>query len=73
MKVFGYTLGDRRRIVAAASQAAAARAFDIPASRLAKYGCETGNPTEIALATGKPGTVFYQPTFGTLGQPYTEE
>lgn len=69
MKVYGYSLGVERRIVAATSQAGAARAFKIPASRLAKYGCETGNAVEIALATGKPGAVFSRP----LNSPFTAE
>lgn len=75
LTVYGYSLGTSRRIVAAASQAAAARALGVSSSHFRQYACQTYNAVEIALATGKPGAVFMRPlsnpTFAT--ESYTQE
>lgn len=58
LKVYGTSYGTKRRIVAAPSKAAAARALGISIYTARAYMSETGNADEIMLATGAPGRVF---------------
>lgn len=55
------TLGGlhRRCIVAARTNAEAARLLDCSAKYLKDYGSTTGNAAELNAAMSKPGTVFY--------------
>lgn len=76
MKVYGMLMwtneaaparnGNRqvRRIVMAKNQKEAAALFRVSVHDLRNYGCETGNATEIAVASAKPGTVFYHDECG---------
>jgi NOL1/NOP2/fmu family ribosome biogenesis protein len=47
-----------RAIVAAPSEAAAARALEINRGSFEQWYCQTGNDVEIAVATAQPGVVF---------------
>jgi hypothetical protein len=58
LKVYGTSFGTRRRIVAATSKAAAARALKISTYYANGYMSDTRNAEEIALATAEPGVVF---------------
>lgn len=49
-----------REVVAALSQAAAARAFGCSMSSFKRYGGETGNVEELRIAFTKPGVVFWK-------------
>ena len=66
LKVYGMNLflapsfETHRVIVAAPSRAAAARAFGVTSSRLAKLGSVTGNAAECELALRVPGQVYAQ-------------
>ncbi len=53
--VFG---GQYRCLVATQVKGDAARAFGVSMHYLDTYGSQTGNATEIALATAKPGVVL---------------
>jgi hypothetical protein len=53
-----------REIVAATSKAAAMRAFGCSRYEMDNHCSVTGNEAEIALATSKPGTVFWIPLDG---------
>lgn len=59
LKVFGVNFdGRNRRIVAAPSQAAAARLTGVSPHSFRQYGGETGNAEEIAVALQEPGVVW---------------
>ena len=59
LKVYGCNLDGRHRgIVAATSQATAAKLLGIPLSHLRTYGCETGNKAEIELAMRESGIAW---------------
>jgi len=64
LKVYGWqsyrSAGQTREIVAARSQAEAARCAGVKSSRLLFCLGETGNKGEIATATAKPGVVFWR-------------
>ncbi|WP_421883187.1 hypothetical protein [Methylibium sp.] len=60
-----------REIVAAKSQAAAARAAGYDYQRQLFNFCETGNRQEIEAAMSKPGTVLWRPLDDRTG-PFTE-
>jgi hypothetical protein len=53
-----------RRIVAAPSRAAAARAFGVSSAYLRDWGSETMNAAELAAALAEPGAVFWGPMNG---------
>lgn len=75
LKVYGTTLGKRlgefpaeprhhaqvRAIVAVRTKKEAAVAFGMSLYALNDWASETGNATEIAVATAKPGAVFIAP------------
>lgn len=74
LKVFGINIHGRaprgryvhnqyRAVVAARSQAEAARLLGVGLYYFRGYGTETGNRIELALALGKPGTVFSVPNW----------
>jgi hypothetical protein len=48
-------------IVAAKSQAEAARAFDVSVHEFRSYGSATSNVREVAVANTRPGIVFERP------------
>lgn len=50
----------QRAIVAANTKKEAARVADISLNELRNYWCITGNETEVAIATAKPGVLFVQ-------------
>jgi hypothetical protein len=59
LKVYGVNYnGVQRRIVAATSMRKAAVAIGTGYGHARKYGCETGNQEEIALAMREPGVVW---------------
>lgn len=59
LKVFGVSFdGRNRRVVAAPSQAAAARLTGMSPHSFRQYGGETGNAEEIAVAMREPGVVW---------------
>lgn len=66
LKVYGWIgyrretkRGQSREIVAAKSMSEAARCAGYGSARQMWNLCETGNALEIAIATSKPGTVFW--------------
>jgi hypothetical protein len=66
LKVYGWTSfhrtgGQVRKIIAATSWTEASRLSGCRMSELRFCGSITGNDQEIALATAKPGTLFYVP------------
>jgi len=59
LKVYGIGTPEAgRRVVAAPSQAVAARALGIAARTLREFGSVTANDAEIAAAMSRPGVVF---------------
>jgi hypothetical protein len=76
MKVYGTLLNLRqvkrapnggcqaRSIVAAKTKKAAAEAFGFTTYYMNNWASETWNETEVAVATAKPGTVFYFDQYG---------
>lgn len=76
MKVYGTIVSARasqyRCVVAAKNQLEAAERLGISVSHLRAYGSITGNVEEVALATGKPGTVFWADARKPGLRSYTE-
>jgi hypothetical protein len=59
MKVFCMNWdGRKERMVAAKSQKAAIEALGTTRYHFSQYASETGNQSDIAIATGHPGAVF---------------
>lgn len=58
LKTFGMSLGRDRLIVAAPSQAEAARLLRTKLHAFREFAGERGNPDEIELASREPGAVW---------------
>jgi hypothetical protein len=71
MKVYGMSFGRERGIVAAKTKRAAAEAFGVTLHAFNGFACPTGNPEEIEIAMGKPGTPFFRP-YPNYGGVYAE-
>jgi len=56
--------GQTREIVAAKSIAEVMRITGRTRRELTNFGGVTGNPEEVSLAMGKPGSVFWKPLNG---------
>lgn len=60
LTVWGCSIGIYRKIVATRTKKEAAEALGMSMYMFNQYASDTGNQTEIELATSKPGTVFYK-------------
>lgn len=60
LTVWGCSIGIYRKIVATRTKKEAAEALSMSLYLFNQYASDTGNQTEIDLATSEPGQVFYK-------------